>query len=87
MVGGASVLYPASVAALKNSDRLASLLLVGVVSVDGAFDRGDVILVKDIHGEMVAYGRSHYDHKTILDIMGEIDHKPLIHYNYLYQVN
>lgn len=70
--------------ALMDTNRLASLLPVGVESVDGDFDRGDVIRIVSLSGRVLGCGRARYDHREIRDRIGQRGHKPLIHYDYLY---
>ncbi|WP_439100443.1 glutamate 5-kinase [Congregibacter sp.] len=57
-----------AVAVLKSSGR--SLLPVGVKSVSGEFERGDVLLCRDMQGREVARGLSNYSGKEVRQIMG-----------------
>jgi len=70
--------------ALENSDHLASLLPVGIVRVEGDFERGDVIQVRDLEGRLLGCGRADYNDALARDLLGQRDQKPLIHYDYLY---
>jgi glutamate 5-kinase len=72
--------------ALLDSSRLTSLLLVGIETVKGHFDRGDVIQILSSSGRMLGCGQSRYDHDDVEKLMGQRGHKPLIHYDYLYLV-
>lgn len=69
--------------ALKGK-KATSLLLVGVTSVDGDFEEGDIINVVNPAGEVIAVGRSAYSADDARQHIGEHDIKPLIHYDYLY---
>lgn len=69
--------------ALKG-EKAVSLLLVGVTSVEGDFEEGDIINVVDAQGETMAVGRSNYDADTARQLAGQHDVRPLIHYDYLY---
>jgi glutamate 5-kinase len=71
-------------AALLDRNRLTSLLPVGVESVDGTFESGEVIQIRSMGGRVLGCGRTRYDHKEIAQLLGERGHKPLIHYDYLY---
>jgi len=70
--------------ALRDRARLASLLPVGLLAVDGEFQRGDVIQVRDPSGRVLGCGRAQYDHEEARAVLGQRDQKPLIHYDYLY---
>jgi glutamate 5-kinase len=70
--------------ALSDPNRLASLLLVGVEAFEGEFKRGDVVRVVNADGAVVALGRSDYDSNDALQLIGQKNQKPLIHYDYLY---
>lgn len=66
------------------SDKATSLLLVGVTSIDGDFEEGDIINVEDSAGTTIAIGRSAYSADEARKNIGVHDIKPLIHYDYLY---
>lgn len=66
------------------SDKATSLLLVGVTSIDGDFEEGDIINVEDSAGTTIAIGRSAYSADEARRNIGVHDIKPLIHYDYLY---
>ncbi len=70
--------------ALLDTNRLASLLPVGIESIEGDFDRGDVIRIISLSGRVLGCGRARYDHNEARQFLGERGHKPLIHYDYLY---
>ena len=70
--------------ALLDSNRLASVLLVGIEAVDGDFSRGDVIQILNLSGKVLGCGKARYDHNDAKNLMGQRGHKPLIHYDYLY---
>ncbi|MFN9009410.1 MAG: glutamate 5-kinase [Hyphomonadaceae bacterium] len=48
----------------------ASLLSIGVTSVEGQFERGDAIAIKDASGRIVAHGVSAYSSSDALQILG-----------------
>jgi glutamate 5-kinase len=73
--------------ALTDSNRLASLLPVGIVAVDGRFDRGDVIQILNPGGGVLGCGQARYDHQETERLMGQRGQKPLVHYDYLYLVD
>lgn len=66
--------------------KVASLLLVGVTSIDGDFEEGDIIDVVDAEGNVFIVGRSGYSSEEATKNIGVHDIKPLIHYDYMYMV-
>ena len=72
-----------AVSALLGNDA-ASLLLVGVTSVDGEFEEGDIIRILDPDGNEVACGKSSYSSEEATSSIGAHGVKPLVHYDYLY---
>ena len=60
-----------------------SLLPVGVVSVQGDFEEGDIIGILDPSGELFAVGRSAYSAAQAREVIGQHDCRPLVHYDYL----
>ncbi len=65
------------------SPKAASLLLVGVTSVDGDFEEGDIISVLNVAGDVIAVGRSSYAAEEARRNIGVHGLRPLIHYDYL----
>jgi glutamate 5-kinase len=70
--------------ALLDTNRLASLLPVGIEAVEGSFDQGDVILILAQSGKVLGCGQARYDHRKAKKLMGQRGQKPLVHYDYLY---
>jgi glutamate 5-kinase len=70
--------------ALLDTNRLASLLPVGIESIEGDFDRGDVIRIISSTGAVLGCGRARYGHREARQMLGQRGHKPLVHYDYLY---
>lgn len=69
--------------ALLGNDA-ASLLLVGVTSVDGEFEEGDIIRILGPDGNAIACGKSSYSSAEAAACIGAHGMKPLVHYDYLY---
>lgn len=65
-------------------DKAISLLLIGIVRVEGFFKEGDIVRVKDINGELLGLGKASYSSGEALKEMGGKKPKPFIHYDYLY---
>ena len=85
-VGSVTVNEGAATALLDRS-RLTSLLPVGIETVEGRFNAGDVIRIYDHEGRVLGCGRTRYDHAEARSLIGKRGQKPLIHYDYLYLVD
>jgi glutamate 5-kinase len=48
-----------------------SLLAIGVTNVDGRFERGDVVSIRDTAGDHFARGLTNYDSRTAATILGK----------------
>ena len=64
-------------------EQAVSLLPVGVVSVQGEFEEGDIIGILDPAGTQFAVGRSAYSAAQAREVTGRHDCRPLVHYDYL----
>jgi glutamate 5-kinase len=64
-------------------EKATSLLMIGVIKVEGFFKAGDVIRIIDKKGNIIGLGKSQYDSKKVEQNAGEKVSKPLIHYDYL----
>lgn len=73
-------------ASILTGEFAASLLMVGVQEIEGEFEEGDIICIKNRAGQEIALGRSSYDSSLARDMLGMHDVKPLIHHNYLYLI-
>jgi glutamate 5-kinase len=71
-------------AALLDRSRLTSLLPVGIEHLSGAFDRGDIIQIRDPSGRILGCGQARYSREQAENLVGKRGQKPLIHYDYLY---
>lgn len=71
-------------AALLDQNRLTSLLPVGIETVGGPFDDGDVIQIRNLSGTVLGCGRARYGHDKASRLKGQRGQKALVHYDYLY---
>ncbi|MCC9138371.1 glutamate 5-kinase [Pontibacter silvestris] len=67
-----------------HSTEVTSLLPVGIIKVTGNFSKGDVIRIRDEHGEKIGLGKAEYGSTKANERIGMNNQKPLVHYNYLY---
>lgn len=70
--------------ALADSQQATSLLPVGIVKIEGEFERNDIVELKDEAGEPFGLGKVQYDADRARELAGSQGQKPLIHYDYLY---
>lgn len=66
------------------SEKVTSLLPVGIVSVNGDFIKGEVIRLIDEQGKRIGLGKAEYSAKIAVEKIGRNNEKPLVHYDYLY---
>lgn len=64
-------------------EKATSLLMIGIIRVEGFFKSGDVVRIIDVEGNNIGLGKSQYDSKKAEQNMGEKLSKPFIHYDYL----
>lgn len=68
------------------SDKISSLLPVGITQVSGEFSKGDIILILDQNGQKIGLGKAEYASNLIKERIGLKNQKPFIHYDYLYLI-
>jgi glutamate 5-kinase len=66
------------------SSQASSLLPVGVISIVGDFEKGDLVKIKDEDGLLIGIGKSEYDSEKAEKFKGNKNKKALVHYDYLY---
>ncbi len=66
------------------SSQASSLLPVGVVSVGGLFEKGDLVKIKDEDGQLIGIGKSEYNAEKAEKLKGNKNKKAVVHYDYLY---
>lgn len=81
---GSVVVNAGAAAALLDQNRLASLLPVGIMQVNGPFETGDVIQIRNEADQVIGCGRTRYGSEEAQQRLGQRGHKPLVHYDYLY---
>lgn len=65
------------------STKATSLLPIGVIKIKGTFKKGDVINIVDRKNKSIGLGKVSCNSDKANEIIGEHDHFPLVHYNYL----
>jgi len=69
---------------LSKEKRAASLLPVGVIKVEGNFQKGDLVRIKNEEGRDLGLGITRCSDEVARSEMGEKGKKPIVHYDYLY---
>ena len=82
-VKGEIVLNDKAVEAVTGEKAL-SILPVGVVAVNGEFEKDDLVRILSSQGDELGIGRVSYGSSEARELMGMHDCKPIIHYDYLY---
>lgn len=71
-------------AEVLRGDSAVSLLPVGVVSVEGEWEEGDLVNIYDHEGAFVGVGRSSVSSEDARTSLGRRGERPIVHYDYLY---
>lgn len=69
---------------LAAKKQIMSLLPVGIVRVEGEFQKGDVIEIKNISKKKIGFGVSALDSEKIRNIAGQKGGKAIVHYDYMF---
>ena len=68
------------------SSQATSLLPIGVISVGGTFEKGDLVKIIDETGHLIGIGKSEYNAEKADKFKGNKNKKAVIHYDYLYLI-
>lgn len=79
------VINEGAVAALQSA-KATSLLPIGIISISGEFQKGEIVQIVNQQGTLVALGQASYDSVDAKERIGQAHQKPLVHYDYLYVV-
>ena len=69
---------------LLQSDRPVSILPVGVLAVEGKFDKDDIVRIYGPGTKYIGVGKSAFSSQEAVELMGKHGQKPAVHYDYLY---
>lgn len=64
--------------------KATSLLPIGIISVNGDFEKDDIVKIMDETGNIIGVGRVSFDKEKVCKLIGQKGSKPIIHYDYLY---
>lgn len=66
------------------SEKISSLLPIGILSMQGEFVKGEIIRILDQNGNKLGLGRAEWPSPVLRERLGLKNQKPFIHYDYLY---
>ena len=72
-----------AVVVLKGN-KAVSVLPVGVVRIEGDFEKDDIVKLKDHAGRQIGIGRVAFDSEEARQMIGKHGQRALVHYDYLY---
>jgi len=72
-----------AVDALRSTDRITSLLPIGIIKIEGEFKKGDIVRILDEQGNSLGMGIAQYGLEKAQENVGKKGKKPLVHYDYL----
>ncbi len=81
---GKVYINPGAETALSDPQTVNSLLPVGITTVDGHFEKGDLIELYNAQKELIGKGIAQYDSLLAQERIGKTGHKPLVHYDHLF---
>ncbi|GHT02292.1 glutamate 5-kinase [Bacteroidia bacterium] len=67
-----------------SGEKATSLLPVGIVAVNGHFEKDDIVKIIDPAKKVIGVGKVSYDSAKTTELIGKKGSKPVIHYDYLY---
>lgn len=65
-------------------NKVASILPIGVVRIEGDFEKDEIVHILDEQGHKIGVGKISCASNDARKVMGLRDQRPLIHYDYLY---
>ncbi|MEM9920429.1 MAG: glutamate 5-kinase [Bacteroidota bacterium] len=69
---------------LCDKNKVSSLLPVGILQIDGAFEKGDIVEIVCEKKGLIGMGIAQYSSATAANYLGKSGKKALVHYDYLY---
>jgi glutamate 5-kinase len=68
------------------SDKAHSLLFIGIISIEGSFEKGDIVKITTQDGTELGVGKAQMDSEKATANIGKKGLRPFVHYDYLYLV-
>jgi glutamate 5-kinase len=67
-----------------HGDKAVSVLPIGVVRIEGDFEKDELVKIMNHDGKSIGVGRVAFDSAEARQMLGKHGQKPLVHYDYLY---
>ncbi len=67
-----------------SGNKATSLLFVGITSINGEFEKDDIVKIIDENGKQLGVGKAKYDSEKASQLIGKKGVRPMVHYDYLY---
>ena len=67
-----------------NKSKAVSLLPIGIEKIEGSFEKGDIVLIKDQHLKLLGVGLAEYGSEDLEQKLGQKNEKHFMHYNKIY---
>jgi glutamate 5-kinase len=69
---------------ITSKSKAISLLPVGITKIEGDFEKGEIIKVKNEQGADIGFGMAQYSSEKAKEFLGQKGKRPLIHYDYFF---
>ena len=66
------------------SDKAVSILPIGIIKIEGEFEKDDIVRIFNFEGVPVGVGKANCDSAQAREVMGKHGKKAVVHYDYLY---
>lgn len=73
-----------AVAVLSSTEKVSSLLPIGITKIVGVFEKGDIVQIVNEEESFVGIGIAKYDSQKAQSVVGQKGAKALVHYDYLF---
>lgn len=64
--------------------KAVSILPVGIIRIEGEFEKDDIVRIMDYRGKQIGIGKTSFDSSEARKMIGKHGLRPIIHYDYLY---
>ncbi len=68
------------------SDKAISLLPVGIIRMNGNFEKDDIVSILREDGTLIGMGKAQYNNEKATQVMGKKAQRPIVHYDYFYLI-
>lgn len=69
---------------LLNSTKAVSVLPIGVIRIEGEFEKDDIVRLIDYNGNQIGIGKANCSSQQAREVAGKRGKRAIVHYDYLY---